>query len=472
MPHESAAGADLPCSEPGRTPTPPCALGSQDDRPPIHVYQIDSPLHRGDARFHSKGEPAMNRILQSAAPTLAALLLTGPVAGIAQALDFGPVGGAIGETRPIVDLRLRTEQVDQEPLARDATATTLRGRLGFETGKAWSTSLLVEGEFVVPLTTDYNSTTNGNTTYPVVVDPETYELNRLQLTNTSLPDTTITLGRQRMNLDDQRFVGSVGWRQNEQTLDAVRVVNRSVPKLILDLSYVNRVNRVFGHDSPQGVYKGESVLANASYQLPLGKLTAFGYWLDIEPLAGAAAAVRDSSFTTGLRFAGEKPLSKLKIGYALSYATQRDHGRNPLNYSVDYWLAEATATYRGFSAGVGYESLGGNGAKGFTTPLATLHKFQGWADKFLTTPVNGIDDLYVSAGYLMKGVGPLDTLAVNGSYHDYQAARLGAWYGRETNVQMQAKWRRYTGTFKLARYESGGFATDTTKYWLQVDYVW
>ena len=71
----------------------------------------------------------------------------------------------------------------------------------------------------MPLKSDYNSTTNGKTTYPAVADPETYEINRLQLTNTRIPMTTVTLGRQRIVLDDQRFVGNVGWRQNEQTFD-------------------------------------------------------------------------------------------------------------------------------------------------------------------------------------------------------------------------------------------------------------
>src|SRR5262245_50085397 len=129
----------------------------------------------------------------------------------AQALaDLGPIGGAIGETKPIIDTRLRWEDVDQDPITKQAEALTLRARLGFETGKAWDTSLLAEGEFVWPLKSDYNSTTNGNTSYPTVADPESYEINRLQLLNTSIPQTTVTLGRQRITLDDQRFVGNVG----------------------------------------------------------------------------------------------------------------------------------------------------------------------------------------------------------------------------------------------------------------------
>ena len=104
--------------------------------------------------------------------------------------------------------------------------------------------------------------------------------------------TTATFGRQRIILDDHRFVGNVGWRQNEQTFDSLRVVNKSLANTTFDLAYVTQVNRVFGKESPQGRYDGDSVLANASYQFAIGKLTGFGYWVEIEPIAAAPAAVR------------------------------------------------------------------------------------------------------------------------------------------------------------------------------------
>ncbi len=392
--------------------------------------------------------------------------------GVATGADFGPIGGAIGETKPIIDTRLRFEDVDQEPMAEQAEALTLRARLGFETGKAWETALLVEGEFVWPWISDYNSTINGKTQYPVVADPESYEFNRLQLMNTSLPQTTITLGRQRINLDDQRFVGNVGWRQNEQTYDALRVVNKSITNLTFDVTYLDQVNRVFSKDSPQGRYEGDSFLGNVSYQFPIGKLTAFGYWLEFDPIPNVAAAVRDSSQTYGLRFAGERPLRKLKLAYAASYATQEQYSDNPLNFDNDYYLLELTGTYRQYYVGLGWEVLGGNGVKGFTTPLATLHKFQGWTDKFLTTPVDGIDDRYLNAGFTLKGVGPLDTLGLQASWHDYQAERTSQDYGTEINLQLQAKWKRFTGLLKYADYSTDGLFTDTSKFWMQVEYVW
>ncbi|HEV7716805.1 MAG TPA: hypothetical protein VGO53_14505, partial [Steroidobacteraceae bacterium] len=121
-----------------------------------------------------------------------------------------PLFSALRASKPLVDVRLRSERVDQDGLAEDADAITVRARLGLETGKAWKTSLIAEAELLWPLESDYNSTTNGHTAFPVVNDPESYEINRLQLANTSIPGTTIIAGRQRVVLDDERFVSRVG----------------------------------------------------------------------------------------------------------------------------------------------------------------------------------------------------------------------------------------------------------------------
>jgi hypothetical protein len=399
-------------------------------------------------------------------------------AGTAASADgLAPISGAIGETKFIADARVRFESVDQEPFAESASAATLRARLGFETGKAWSTALLVEGEAVLPLDGKYNSTINGKTVYPVVADPKAFELNRLQLTNTSIVDTTITLGRQRIVLDDHRFVGNVGWRQNEQTFDAVRVVNRHIPNLTIDVSYLNQVNRIFGPDGLPGAndgrFTGDSVLANVAWQSRLGKLTAFGYLIEFEQ---APVPVRDTTQTYGLRFQGERPLSKLKLAYIASFAKQTDRGANPLDFSNNFYMAELTGTFRQYSIGGGFERLEGDGVKGFSTPLATLHRFQGWADKFLTTPVNGIADLYANVGYQKKGVGPLETFSLSASWHDYESERLDIDYGQEFNIQLQGKFRRFTGTLKLADYNAATSTPvavrDTRKFWAQIDFAW
>ena len=392
------------------------------------------------------------------------------------AADDGSFKTALSSTKLILDTRLRTEDVDQAGIANDANATTLRARLGFETGKVWGTSLLVEGEAVVPLEDDYrpDPMVPDMVTYPVVADPESYEFNRVQLVNTSIPGTTLTLGRQRILLDDQRFVGNVGWRQNEQTFDAFRIVNKSIKNLVLDATYLDKVNRVFGEDSPQGDYEGDSALLNASYQTKAGKITGFGYLLEFDAIPGVPAAVRDSTSTYGLRFAGEAPVGKVKLAYIASWATQSDYADNPLSFDLDYVLAEVTASYKQFGLGAGMEVLDGNGAKGFTTPLATLHKFQGWADKFLATPANGIEDTYVNVVANLKALGGLDTLGVVLSYHDYEAEHVSADYGSEWNASIAAKVKKVSFMLKYADYQEGVLASarDTEKFWMQVEFVW
>lgn len=398
------------------------------------------------------------------------------------AADFGSIQGALAESKPIFDARLRYEDVDQTPLVEEADAETLRLRLGLETGKVWNTALLLEGEAVVGLDGSYRDDTarQRDLAYPVIPDPESEEINRLQLVNTSLPGTTLTLGRQRILLDDQRFVGNVGWRQNEQTFDAVRIVNKPLAALTVDATYLNQVNRIFGRESPQGRYHGDGVLANVAYQSSLGKLTGFGYLLDFDPITSIPAAlnpVRVSTETFGTRFTGERPLSKIKLAYAGTFARQSDYGSNPVNFNLDYYSVELTGTYRQYSVTLGQEVMEGNGVVGFATPLATMHRFHGWADKFLTTPANGIDDRYVSAGYLAKGVAMLDTLSATVVYRDFESERLGLDLGTEVDLQLQAKYQRFVGLLKYAHYEAQQGQTpaayqDTTKFWVQLEYVW
>jgi hypothetical protein len=412
------------------------------------------------------------------------ILLLGIVAAASplRAQDSSSLLGALAQTKPLIDIRLRYEEVEQTGIAANAHAETLRARLGAETGKFLDTSLLAEGEAMLRLDRDYrpDNAVPTYTKYPVVADPENYVLNRLALTNTSLPQTAITVGRQRITLDDQRFVGNSGWRQNEVTFDAVRILNKSVSNLTVDLTFLNRVHRLYGIDSPQGTYKGDSYLANVAYQLPFGKLTAFAYLLDFDPVAGLTGALdprRGSTSTYGGRFAGSWPIGAVKIGYVASYASQRSRDDNPLKFSDDYFLGELSATLAGVKLAGGEEILQGNGTIGFVTPLATLHPFQGWADKFLTTPPNGIKDSYGSLGWTGAHVLGLDSLAATAVYHSFAAERISTNYGSEWDFVLSGKWRHYGALIKYANYMAAdstpvGIARNTSKFWAQLEYIW
>ena len=405
-----------------------------------------------------------------------------------------PAAAQAVKLKPIIDTRLRYENVDQTGIAREANALTARARLGIEAVEG-PFSFLVEAEGTMALDESYFSGVNRKTSYPIVADPENVELNRIQLQYKGLPGTVITAGRQRINLDDQRFVGSVGWRQNEQTFDAVRTEWSGIKNLKVDVTYSWSARTIWGVDGgkrgfttrPQAM-GGDDVFANISYKTPYGSLTGFYYRVDEDK--PVAALLRNSSSSFGVRFSGSRPLTKsLKWTYALSYAHQQDIGANPIDYSADYFLAEGSLDIAAFKLGAGVEQLGADrsvttkatglrfpGGFAFQTPFATLHKFQGWADKFLTTPAQGITDYYASAGYGWKKVGMFDMISATAVYHRFDSDVASIHYGNEIDVQLQAKVKKYTFTAKYADYQRQGIASfagdaDTKKIWLQVEWA-
>lgn len=187
----------------------------------------------------------------------------------------------------------------------------------------------------------YNSTTNSKTAYPVVADPENAELNRFQIQYTGISNTTFTVGRQRINIDDQRFVGSVGWRQNEQTFDAIRVETTALGPLKADVTYSWADRTIFGYDSPIQSISGSNLFATLSAAISMVTLEGFTFLVDQDEFGRR----QFSSQTYGLRASGKFDLATdTSLALAASYATQADWKNNPNDYKADYWLADASLT--------------------------------------------------------------------------------------------------------------------------------
>ena len=381
-----------------------------------------------------------------------------PCAAAAQTPDDGWSG----------HVRYRHEAVDDAAFARDASADTLRLRLGYRKtlGKGLTAGLEFEG---VAEAGNFNSTANGEARYPVVADPASLEVNQAWLRWQGTAGGA-TVGRQRLLLDNQRFVGNVGWRQNEQTYDGIVADFAPRDGLVLRYAWLDRVHRVFSDEARDPLARERSLdahLANASWQTSAGTVVAYGYWLEDEDVASA------STRTLGLRWTGGRELAATKLGWTLEIANQRDHAGNPLRVDADYFLVEPSATAAGLTWKLGWEQLGGNGSTAFQTPLATLHAFNGWADKFLVTPANGLRDRYASVSGKF-GSGKLqDKLGWTVAWHDFDADRGGADYGREWDASLSfpLPWG-FGGLVKMADYQSDGFARDTRKFWLQVERSW
>ena len=392
---------------------------------------------------------------------LGAVLLALSTAAHASEAEPAPV-------TPYADLRFRLEVVDQAGLPQDATASTFRIRAGLKTAPWQGFSALVEGEAIMRFGPEhYNDTVNGRTTYPVVADPADVLLNQAHITWRPSATIAATAGRQAVNLDNQRWIGSVGWRQNDQTLDAARVSLTPAKGASADYLYAWRVNRVFGPDSPQGIWRDTDIHGlRASLKAgPVGTVTAYGYFLDIPAQPGA------SSRTVGVRLQGEQAIgAKTGLLYAAEYARQSDLAGNPADYALDYLLLEPGISAAGFTIRGGFEQLEGNGLAAVQTPLATLHAFNGWADKFLVTPANGLRDLYLDAGYRFADASPLKGLTLRALWHDFDATRGGASYGRELDLLASYPLRKNViALVKFAHYDADAFATDTTKGWVSIE---
>lgn len=370
---------------------------------------------------------------------------------ISKAIDDGDIA---------LNLRYRYEFVDQEGLPKEAGASTLRSRVTLTSGKISGFHGVVEVDNAAYLGGDnFNNTENGKTAYPVVADPDYTEINQAFISYSFNEKNTATVGRQRIDHAGQRFLGGVAWRQNEQTFDAARIQLTPLAGLTVDYSYIWQVNRIFGPEGADAEFEGDTHATLISYKIAEGHtLSAFSYILDFDE----APAL--SSNTYGLDYIGAVKLSdSVGLGIQLTAAKQKEHDNNPADFSANYYLGELTARFRPFSLSLGREALSSDNGVSFKTPLATLHKFQGFADKFLVTPVNGIEDSYLKLATKIAGV----TLIA--FYHDFKAEKGSTDYGSEIDfVAAYPISKNYSVLFKYAAYNADEFSVDTDKAWLEL----
>lgn len=364
---------------------------------------------------------------------------------------------AVAEGAVDLSLRYRFEHVNQDGFDEQASASTGKARLTWTSGEYGALTFGIETDyaFVVGIE-DFNSTDNGKTEYPIVADPQGFDLNQAFVRH-KRGGLTVTAGRQRILHGSQRFLGGVAWRQNEQTYDALRFqLERG--RGTIDYSYIHNVNRIFGPgDGAQpGDWYGDTHALYGTLQPAEGQtLAGFAYFIDLTNANGPP----NSNRSYGIDYTGVFGPMTLTA----SVARQSDFGDSPLSYDATYYTAQGAWKLPAATLTVGYEVLGSDdGQQGFRMPLATLHKFQGWTDRFLGTPAAGVRDAYVTLSGQAGGVNLL------GAWHRFSADEGGMDYGDE--IGFSAVWPANDHLdlqFKAARYSADEFASDITKFWFQ-----
>lgn len=377
---------------------------------------------------------------------------------IAEALKGGDV---------TLSFRMRYEDVNiANPNAADGTADllSLKTRLTYVSQDYQGFGLGLEMDDVTHIN-DYEPEGAG------IADPEGTEVNQYYLSY-KIAKTTAKYGRNRILLDNQRFVGGVGFRQNEQTYDSFVVQSQDVSGLTLFGAYITGVKRIFGEASPIGEHDNKTVLFNAKYAFN-DAIALTGYYYDIENLSAQTM----STATMGVRAAGTAGA----FSYEAELASQTESGDNPYDYSAGYIGLGASYKLNPVTLSAGYEVLGEDDGNGrFITPLATLHKFQGWTDVFLgngTTSVpgggnvlGGIEDMYFKVA---GKAGPVNLAAV---YHQFNANDSDVatfdTFGSEIGFLVAGNIAGIGLSLKYADFTADDDATgfrDTQKLWLTAE---
>lgn len=371
---------------------------------------------------------------------------------------FGELLGAAIGGKPIVDVVARWEYAKQDQQQHSHSAT-LRTRLGYQTGEFRGFTALAEmANTVSPKPSGYFDGVEDNEgPQTVVADPERTDFNQgwLQFAKKDWAGLNLRGGRQRINLDDDRWIGNVGWRQNEQTFDAARLQSTlGVEKLLAQYIYTWEVNRIWADQGPEirEDFDPRGHFLNLAYAHSPA-LTAVGFAYLIDPDQDLFRSF--ASQTYGTRFTGAIPAGeKLKFPYQFSYAYQEDWGNNEVSYGAHYAYLEAGPELAGVGGlSLGYEHLGSDTDAVVATPLATAHKFNGFADAFLNNGGNrGLRDLFFSIAPVI----PVKGTTLKLTFHQFWDDQGGDDLGQEYDMVATHALNAYVGfLWKVAYYDGG-----------------
>jgi len=363
----------------------------------------------------------------------------------------------------LLKARVRYELYDPDGV--DAEATTARIRLGWRQPISKTLTGLIEMEAVGALVDDYADGVHAKPGYATIQDPETVELNRAALEWRPTGQVGVDVGRQRIILGNARFVGNSGWRQNEQTFDAIKVTARPTKAVTVTYAYADRVRRPLGRKSSQGIWRGDVHMIQAEADLgAIGKASAYGFLLDFD---NAAA---QSSKTFGVRLAGAHGLKPGLSGtWELEHAHQNDWGNNPQRFSLDYDLVSAGMKTARSALSLNLERLEGDGVHAFQTPLASLHGFQGLSDVIGATPAKGVRDVFLKGGTTF---GTRQPLKLTGEAHDFDTTVGHQNLGREVDAVVSTPLAKgWTFEVGVARFETQSKTyPDATRAWASLDF--
>lgn len=372
-----------------------------------------------------------------------------PLIALAGAAEAAPDSN---DGRVIADIRLRADFLEKDGKPETGEAVTARARFGFETPEANGFRFLAEGVVVRHLVDDFYDAMDSSkkAAFPLIADPELEEINRLQISYTGEHGESYVIGRQRLIVDDARYIGNAGWRQNEQTFDAFRH-RRALGPVAFDYAYIDQVNRVLGADHPNGEWDLSAHALRAATAIGDGEVSGFMLLMENETVSVLSLQ------TYAVRYEGGFDLGESPVTYGFEYARQSDYVGNPLEIDLDYVRGDIGTSFGPVNARIGFHRADGDGVRGFQFPIGSGHGYFGLADAFLVTPANGLQDIYGQAQIALPHPDFMRRAYAHLAWHDFDSVNTDADLGREIDFKLVG----YLGDhwsvgFKAARFEGLG----------------
>ncbi len=315
--------------------------------------------------------------------------------------------------------------------------------------------------------------------YETVADPPNTRFSQFALTYTT-GNTTFIAGRVYVIIDDHRFIGNVAWRQMYQSFGVLAAAGKTGNFNYLVAGIYERKGIKDALNADWRLNKMPIVL-DFNYKFsPELRLKAFGY------------LVTDVHNTYGLKASGKIDLGGAKISYLGEYAKQTDpYAKDNLTSKPDidtsYYRLAIGGGSGGFFGKLMYTHFGdaNDKDKGFSTPLATLHKWDGWADVLLAGAANGFDfgmnEIAVYLGYKKPDIGKFMFVYLRFK-SDKDPGAISKDIGKEYDLLYAKKLSKHLSFLAKAAfykaddgYYTGGSlkgTNDVTKYWLQLNYIY
>ena len=339
-------------------------------------------------------------------------------------------------------LRPRVAFIEGEQHAR-ASSLLLRARVNSEWSNHFST--LIEVDHVELFWEDEFSNGEQFNDKPVIPDVEGSDLNQALFTLSPTNTLQLFAGREAVNLGTERFVGSNSFWQNEQTLDLAGLAYSYGSASNISYRYVANANRISGDDAGRHLHPSDSNFATNNGLRPLRFLgdheynahllfteirewdhsIVQAYYFNLDNQDAPAVSNR----TLGLRYEHKGDIGNWRtLAHAeLAYQERLDLDNDT---RLHYYNVATGAGFRSHQMTVKYEHLDAKNGLSFTTPLASLHDHNGWADQFLAIPKTGLSDMSIQ--YIWRN----SPFKMDARYHIFESVEDGIHYGNELDVDL------------------------------------